>query len=105
MPRNYIRKSKRDLYGSDTLREALQDIEKGLSLTAAAKKYKIDRKTLRRHRDKKVANPGTINLGRYRPEFNKEFEVALTEKIKKHRRTFVFGLTVRNICKLVIDLA
>ena len=104
MPRTYIRKTERGHYGSEALQKALCDLKEGLSLKAAAEKYGIDRKTLRRHRDGKVANPGKISLGRFRPELNEEYELALTAKIKS-MEALLFGLTVRNIRKLAFDLA
>ena len=45
--------------------------------------YGIDRRTLRRHRDKKVKNPVEALLGRFHSTFNKAHEDAVVEK-KNH---------------------
>jgi hypothetical protein len=92
MGRTYKRKSVRGSYGQESLNKALAAIEQGTPLKTAAKLFDIPAKTLRRHRDKKVLKPGFINLGRFRPEFNKECEEELVKTIQKMEGA-LFGLS------------
>ena len=55
MPRKYVRKTDRGRYGSEVLQNALIDLRNGISLKATSKKYGIDRRTLRRHKEGKVS--------------------------------------------------
>ena len=58
MPRFYIRKTSRASYTSDDLKRAIADVKSGAALLPTAKKYGITARTLRRHIDNQVANPG-----------------------------------------------
>ena len=54
MVRNYKRKSERGGYGDDALKEALSALQ-SQSMKAVSRQFGIPARTLRRHRDKKVA--------------------------------------------------
>ena len=75
------RTSTRGSYGEQALSDALRALVAGSSLKKAAKDYGIPRKTLRRHRDKKVSTPGRIFLGGNRPTLGIEFELELVKHI------------------------
>ena len=104
MVRTYKRKTDRGSYGADALQSALADLEKGMSLNATSKKYGISRATLRRHRDQKQENPGQINLGRFKPVFSKEQELALLAKLKAMDR-LLYGLSTVDFRRLAYDFA
>ena len=59
---------------------------------------------MRRHRDKKVANPGCIKLGRFKPDINEEYEVQLVIKIQSMEKP-LFGLTTKDLRRLAFDFA
>ena len=68
MPRFYIRKTSRASYTSDDLKRAIADVKSGAALLPTAKKYGIAARTLRRHKNNQVTNPGHVQLGRFRPD-------------------------------------
>ena len=59
MVRNYKRKSERSTYGADVLKEALEALE-NQPMKAVSRNFGIPARTLRRHRDKKVATVGSV---------------------------------------------
>ena len=73
MPRTYKRKTERASYLQEDLQRALAAIGEGAALKSTAKAYGISPRTLRRHRDGKVARPGSIVLGRFRPDINETY--------------------------------
>ena len=81
MGRVYKRKTIRASYAEEDLKKALAEINSGRPLLTTAKAYDILARTLRRHRDKKVANPECIKLGRFKPDINEEYEAQLVVKI------------------------
>ena len=82
MRRVYKRKTTRASYAEEDLKKALAGMNSGRPLLTTAKAYDISARTLRRHRDKKVANPGCIKLGRFKPDINEEYEAQLVIKIQ-----------------------
>lgn len=66
MVTKYKRKTERGKYGHSNLSEALKAVSNGVPLIRASKEYGVPARTLRRHRDKKVLEPGVLNFGRYR---------------------------------------
>jgi len=75
-----------------------------MPLIRASKEYSIPARTLRRHRDKKVQTPGSVNLGRHVPALPAEVEHELHEHIKSMEKS-LYGLTVRDVQRLVFDVA
>ena len=104
MVRNYVKKADRGEYGNQKLAEALQAVSDGMPLIRASKEYSIPARTLRRHRDKKVQTPGSVNLGRHVPALPAEVEHELHEHIKSMEKS-LYGLTVRDVQRLVFDVA
>ncbi|KAI8774589.1 jerky protein [Biomphalaria glabrata] len=92
MVRTYHRKTQRGSYGLQNLTEALKAIADGMPLNTVSETFKIPVKTLRRHRDTKVQNPGSLVLGRYRSDFSKDQELDLVELITKMEQS-LFGLS------------
>ena len=82
MVRHYRRKSDRAKYTVDELKEAIEAISNGASVKATAKNTGISAKTLRRHRDQKVAQPGTLKLGSKLTVFTPEQESELVKHIQ-----------------------
>jgi len=104
MVRTYCRKTERGCYRSQSLSAALEAVKSGTSLKAAARSFGIPPKTLRRHRDMKVATPGKSKLGSKSTVFTPEYEALLVEHIKQMEKVF-FGLTTIDICRLAFELA
>ena len=104
MVRNYIRKTSRASYGSAALSSALQALENGQPLKATARQYGIPAKTLRRHRDDKVKQPGVSVLGRHKCVFPPEYQEMLVRHILAMENAF-YGLTTMDIRRLAFDLA
>ena len=104
MVRNYVRKTSRASYGSAALFSALQAVENGQPLKATARQYGIPAKTLRRHRDDKVKQPGISVLGRHKCVFPPEYEEMLVQHILAMENAF-YGLTTMDIRRLAFDLA
>ena len=82
MPRIYKRKTARASFSDTDLQRAIKDVKQGAPLQPTAKAYGILARTLRRHRDKKVANPSSVVLGRFRPDIDKAYETELVLKIQ-----------------------
>ena len=61
-----VRASDRGKYGQGNLSAALKAINEGVPLICASKEFGIPARTLRRHRDQRVAEPGVLKFGRYR---------------------------------------
>lgn len=101
--RTYKRVSNRCSYSEQSLKEALKLIKNGMPLKAASQLFGVSPKTLRRHRDNKVARPGSASLGR-KAVFSVEFEHQLTQHIQEMERA-LFGLTTKDVRRLAFDLA
>ncbi len=101
--RTYKRKSNRGAYTEQALQNAIRAIEEGTALKAAAHQFGVPPKTLRRHRDKKVLEPGSKCLGR-KAVFTSSFELQLTEHIQSMERA-LFGLSTIDVRRLAYDLA
>ena len=104
MPRSYIRKTTRASYSEDSLKKVISEVNGGAPLLPTAKKYGIGARTLRRHKNKQVANPGCIQLGRFRPDINAEYESQLVKKIQEMEKQ-LFGLTTKDVRRLAFDFA
>lgn len=104
MPRVYKRKSFRASYGDKALQDALQAIRDGEPLRTASKNHGIPCRTLRRHRDGKVARPGTTTLGRFQPELSVTYEAMLVTQIQAMEKA-LFGLTTTDVRRLAYDFA
>jgi hypothetical protein len=98
------RTSTRGSYGEQALSDALQALTAGTSLKKASKDYGIPRKTLRRHRDKKVSNPGKVFLGGKQPTLSPVFELELVKHIQRMEKA-LFGLTTLDMRKLAFEFA
>ena len=99
----YKRKTTRVSYAEEDLKKALAEINSGRPLFTTAKAYDISARTFRRHRDKKVANPGCIKLGRFKPDINEEYKAQLVIKIQSIEK--LFGLTTKDLRRLAFDFA
>ena len=73
-------------------------------MLTTAKAFDISARTLRRYRDKKVANPGCIKLGRFKPDINEKYEAQLVIKIQSMEKS-LFGLTTKDLRRLAFDFA
>ena len=104
MVRKYKRRSERGKYGQDNLKAALKAVAEGTPLLRASKEFGIPARTLRRHRDKKVAEPGSINSGRYRCALSLEVEANLRDHVIEMQRRF-YGLQFKDIQRLAFDIA
>ena len=100
MSRTYTRKSLRASYTEDDPKKALSEVKDGAALKSTSKKYGIPPRALRRHRDNKVLKPGTVCLGRHRPDLKKEYEDELALKIQAMEKA-LFGLTTKDVRRLV----
>ena len=89
----YKRKTDRGAYGSDALSNALDAVKGGTPLLRVSQMYNIPRKTLRRHRDGVVANPGVMKLGRYTTVLGLDVERELHDHVVYMERS-LYGLTL-----------
>ncbi|KAL2098398.1 hypothetical protein ACEWY4_007605 [Coilia grayii] len=101
--RTYKRVSNRCAYSEQSLKEALKLIGEGVPLKAAARRFGVPPKTLRRHKNNQVLEPGTTALGR-KAVFSPSFEQQLTDHIQEMERA-LFGLSTRDVRRLAFDLA
>jgi len=104
MVRHYTKKSDRCIYGNENLSRALEAIAQGRSVNGVSKEYKIPCRTLSRHRDKKVRQPGTVNLGRHVQVLPPHIEQELHDHIKCMERS-MYGLCVKDVRKLAFEIA
>ena len=104
MPRTCVRKTQRGNYGQENLSAALAAIAEGSSAYAASREYGVPEPTLRRHRDHKVKNPGTLHLGGTPQVLLKAIEQAIHDHIK-HMESLLFGLTTVDVRKLAYEVA
>ncbi|KAK3887012.1 hypothetical protein Pcinc_002624 [Petrolisthes cinctipes] len=95
MPRVYKRKSTRGSYGEKALQDDLQAIRNGESVRSTSKQYGVPCRTLRRHRDGKVAKPKATTLGRFQPQLNAKYEAMIVTQIQAMERA-LFGLTTND---------
>lgn len=104
MGRKYKRVSDRGKYGQAALTNALEAIQNGCSLKKAERDFGVPRKTLRRHRDGKVNNPGKSSLGGSMTVLQAKFEGQLVSHIQT-MESALFGLTTTDVRKLAYQLA
>lgn len=88
MPRTYKRKTVRASYTQEDLQRALAAIAEGAALKSTAKAYGISPGTLRRHKDGKVAKPGSVVLGRFRPDIRR-MRLILWQRFRIWRRLYL----------------
>ncbi|ESO96795.1 hypothetical protein LOTGIDRAFT_115278, partial [Lottia gigantea] len=104
MVRNYKRKSNRGHYGNEKMATALKALSEGMSLHRASKDFGIPPRTLRRHRDKKVSQPGKVMMGRHKKVFSDDLEKKLRDHIIDMERR-MYGLNTKDLRRLAFDLA
>ncbi|ESO08409.1 hypothetical protein HELRODRAFT_169247 [Helobdella robusta] len=104
MPRSCKRKSARGSYEEESLRQALAAIHDGTPVKTAARQYSIPQRTLRRHRDKKVLQPGKLKLGRFESDIPIQYEKELVSLIQNMEKA-LFGLSIMGVRKLAYDFA
>lgn len=104
MVRTYKKKSARGQYGDGKLTDALEAVKNGVPLIRVAKDYGIPARTLRRHRDSKVNQPGTVHLGRYNQCLPRHVEQELHDHIQTMERS-MYGLRVDDVRRLAFEVA
>ena len=82
MVRNYKKKTDGPKYSNEQLREALAAMRDGKSLNSCSRTYGIPRKTLQRHKNGQVSNPGTLKLGRFSQVLPPEVEEELASHVR-----------------------
>jgi hypothetical protein len=85
MVRTYKRKTDRGKYGTEALKDALEAVLSGTGLKTAARQYGIPAKTLRRHRDGKVSQPGIVKLGNVISGLLRSFSKSQRKRSRKRR--------------------
>ena len=83
---------------------ALKAIHEGCSIKKASRDFGICRRTLRRHRDKVVYQPGKAVVGNCHPVLSETFEIELVSHIQLMERA-LFGLTAIDVRRLAFELA
>ena len=105
MVRTYKKKTTQGSnYSQQALRNALEAIKAGTSLRSSSKLFGIPTRTLARHRDGLVKNPGNIKLGRYENSLPYDVELALAEHVRDMSRRF-YGMTAIEVRKLAFSIA
>lgn len=88
MPGVYKRKTTRASYGKKALQDTLHAIGNGESVKSASSNYGVPCKTMRCHRDGKVANLGKTRHGRFQSELNESYEDMLVLQIQAMENPF-----------------
>ena len=104
MVRKYKRTSEMASYSANHLRDAVAAVRGGQSLRGAAKEFGIPPRTLRRHRQGGVTQPGVSRLGRMRAVFDEEFEEELVATIQRSEKE-MYGLSTRDVRRLAFNVA
>ena len=91
-------------YSANHLRDAVAAVRGGQSLRGAAKEFGIPPRTLRRHRQGGVTQPGVSRLGRMRAVFDEEFEEELVATIQRSEKE-MYGLSTRDVRRLAFNVA
>ena len=84
---------------NDRIKSALHAMKVGCNLKNFASEFSINKKTLQRHRDRKVKVAGGLPLGRKSPVFSKEFELNIVTQVQIKERA-LFGLTTIDVRRL-----
>ncbi|KAF0312836.1 hypothetical protein FJT64_016506 [Amphibalanus amphitrite] len=101
MPRTYIRKTKRGSWSEEALRRAIQEVRRGTSARATAKRFGIPRQTLQ---DRcKSENDEKPCLGP-RPFFSEDFEEELAQRVIMVADMF-YGVTTEKLASLAFEFA
>ena len=103
MVRHYKRKVEtRAAYGDEALREALARIRQGEPLLRVSKDLGIPAPTIRRHRDKKVKNPGVVQVGA-KSILSRDVELKICEHVQAMEKS-MYGLTPTQVRRLAYDM-
>ena len=78
------------------MKRAIADVKNGAALLPTAKKSGVAARTLRRLKNNQVANPGYVQLGRFRPDINAEYEAQLVSIIQDMEKK-LFGFTTKDV--------
>lgn len=101
MPTKYIRKSNRKAWNNQQLEQAIEAVNAGTSVKAAASNYTVPRTTLLRH----LASPNiSPRLGPLASVFNHQQEEELVQHLLDLEKRF-YGITMTDVRKLAYDLA
>lgn len=107
MPRNYVRKTKRQTWDTESMNGAVLAVRNGeMGWSRASKLFKIPQATLRRHAlsSNKTINIGEKRLGRFKPTIPVAIEKELVSLIKL-LETRLFELTRNEVQALAYQLA
>ena len=103
MVRHYKRKVEtRAAYGDEALREALARIRQGEPLLRVSRDLGIPARTIRRHRDKKVKNPGVVQMGA-KSILSSDVEMKISEHVQAMEKS-MYGLTPTQVRRLAYDM-
>ena len=103
MVRHYKRKVEtRAAYGDEALREALARIRQGEPLLRVSRDLGIPARTIRRHRDKKVKNPGVVQMGA-KSILSSDVEMKICEHVQAMEKS-MYGLTPTQVRRLAYDM-
>ena len=103
MVRTYKRKTQRGAYGDDILKAALLALEEQ-PLNTVGRLYHVPARTLRRHRDTRVATRGALALGPMKTALPAATESILCDHIA-YMEKCLYGLTTIDVRRLAYDLA
>lgn len=101
MPRTWKRKTNKGSWTEESLREALNFIKNGNSISAASRVFKIPFSTLQERRTKNLVTKPVLGCS---STFTPEQESALTERIKKISDMF-YGITAQQVRRVAYDFA
>ena len=103
MVRHYKRKVEtRAAYGDEALREALTRVRQGEPLLRVSKDLGIPARTIRRHRDEKVKNPGVVQMGA-KSILSNDVELKICEHVQVMEKS-MYGLTPMQLRRLAYDM-
>ena len=104
MVRNYKKTTTRGYYRTAALKEALYKVREGQPVAKVSRDYGIPRRTLVRHRNASVSNPGVVQLGRFNTVLSVNTEEALVYHIQDMERR-LYGITTIDIRHLAYETA
>ncbi|XP_060801031.1 uncharacterized protein LOC132901895 [Amyelois transitella] len=100
MPGNYKRTSTRKSWSQEDMDKAIEAVKNNrMGWLLASKHFNVPQATLRRH-----YHSTPVNLGRFKPTFNKDMEKALVDRVLEFESR-LFGFNTTEIRKLAFEFA
>lgn len=104
MVRTYVRKTQKGSYSEDAMQRALEAVRnKEMSIKRASVVFSVPRTSIHSRLSRQGINPVT-NLGRFKPVFNAQMELELSEHIIRLEKLF-YGLSTADLRRIAFQFA